>query len=357
MKLFQQTQFALTTTFLLVMSSNGAVLLDDDFDDGDRTDTNLPEESAWYANNAAGSPTLSIVPGALTGNVRMFETNISSRLWIAHFAPAGMPVDLAEGEKLTISTTFTLNNVGTSASRGIRIGLFNFSEEGAMQVTADGFSTGAGAGAPGAFVSGYMMGAQIAQTLAASPLQISKRTDTNNINLLGAAAVYTTLSSGGGEAEAAGFVNGQPYTLEFTAAHGDGWVEITTKFSDTNGWSISHSAIDSTNPYFRFDGFALRPNSVADTADSFVFTRFKAVVEPFAFGLRITSIQPSPEGMTLTWDAIPSVTYQVEASDTLGNDAFWAPLNSVTAMGTSASYTDVDSGFSARRFYRLLQAP
>jgi hypothetical protein len=332
-----------------------AVLVDDSWIDGTRDDTNLPEESAWFANNTLGSPTLTVETGALTGNILMFGTNSSSRLWITHFTEPAMPADLAVGEKLTVSAVFTLANVGTSANRGIRIGLFNFSESGAARVTADGFSTGAGTGAPGAFVSGYMLSAQIAQTLAANPLQISKRTDTNNVNLMGAAGVYTTISSGGQAGP--GFIDGQPYQLDFTAKHGDGWVEITTTFSDTNGWSTSHTATDSLNPYFRFDGFALRPATVEDTANSFTFTRFKAVVEPFAFGLRITSIQPTLEGVTLTWDSTPNRTYHIEVRESLGGEGFWATLGTVVATGTSASFTDVDAAFATQRFYRLVESP
>jgi hypothetical protein len=65
---------------LFATSAFGAVLLDDNWDDGDRTDTNLPDESAWYGSTAFSTATLSASVGALRGNVLMFETNSSSRL-------------------------------------------------------------------------------------------------------------------------------------------------------------------------------------------------------------------------------------------------------------------------------------
>src|SRR6185503_6340317 len=135
------------------------VLIDDDWDDGDRTDTNLPEEAAWYGSTAAGGATLSAVPGALNGLVRVFETNTSSRLWITHFTPAGIPAELSLGDTLKASLVFTATNIATApgTGRGLRIGLFNFSEPGAARVSADGFSTGTGGGAPGANVTGYIV--------------------------------------------------------------------------------------------------------------------------------------------------------------------------------------------------------
>ena len=77
-----------TLSSLAAFYSHSAVLVDDDWSDGDRTNTNLPDDSAWFASSVAGTPTLTSSIGALTGNVRMFETNICSRLWITHFTPA-----------------------------------------------------------------------------------------------------------------------------------------------------------------------------------------------------------------------------------------------------------------------------
>src|SRR5258705_8960592 len=95
------------------LSAHGAVLLDEDWDDGDRTDTNLPEESAWFASSVPGGPTLSTSVGSLTGNVLMFETNTSSRLWITHFTPAGSPGELAMGDTLKVTLLFTAKEIAT----------------------------------------------------------------------------------------------------------------------------------------------------------------------------------------------------------------------------------------------------
>jgi hypothetical protein len=344
--------------FVIVITSwsaHAAVLLDEDWDDGDRTDTNFPEESAWFASSVlATTPTLSASVGSLTGNVLMFETNTSSRLWITHFTPAGTPAELAMGETLKVTMVFSASQVTTNpgTARGLRIGLFNFSEPGASRVSADGFSTGSGGGAPGTNVTGYMLNMNFAQSLVNSPLQIMKRTDLATNNLMGALAVYSSLGTGGGPAGAPGFSNDVPYTMELSVKRLDTSVEITSKFSDTNGWSISHKVVDTSNPTLRFDGFALRPNSVADTAQSFTFTRFK--VEQIPLALRFTSIHfDSPGVLTLTWDSIPNQSYQVEFRDDLEN-GFWNFLGAVIATGESSSIQDPNATW-IQRFYRIVQ--
>jgi len=343
----------------LTASAGAAVLLDDDWRDGDRTETNLPEESAWYASNAAGTPTLSAVTGALIGSVRLFETNAGSRLWITHFTPAGAPVVLGVGETLKITAVFSVNNVATApaTSRALRIGLFNFNEPGAARVSEDGFSTGAGAGAPGVNVTGYAVNANFAQTFTvASPLQIIKRTDLATNNLMGASATFTTLGSGGGDVGTTGFAPGVPYTLEFSVTRQAAAMSVTTRFTNDFGWGLSHTASDATNPNFRFDAFAIRPNSAADTADSFTFTRFKAEVIPFA--LRITGAEfPTLDGLRLTWAALPGMTYRVEWRSSLGDVLEWAVVGTVTADGSSATVNDFDALFEPRRFYRVVQLP
>src|SRR5688572_15384301 len=135
--------FGLVITLIFVSAAHADVLLDDDWDDGDRTDTNLPEEAAWFASSQAGTPTITSEPGVLIGNV--LASGVSgSRLWITHFTPAGTPAELGIGDTLRITLEFSASNIvaASATQRGLRIGLFNFSEPGAARVSADGFSTG-----------------------------------------------------------------------------------------------------------------------------------------------------------------------------------------------------------------------
>src|SRR5262245_41068965 len=349
MKFRTQLASACILTIGLVLPGSSAVFLDEDWDDGDRTDTSLPEESAWFANSVSSTPTLSAAVGALTGNVLMFGTNTSSRLWITHFTPAGTPAELGAGDTLKVTLAFMATNVSTApgTTRGLRIGLFNFSEPGAARVSADGFSTGGGAGAPGANVTGYMLNLNFAQLFTANnPLQMMKRTDLVTNNLMGTTSAYTTLSSGGGMSGTPGFSNDVPYTLEFSVKRNANSVDITTTISDTNGWSITHTASDLNNPTFRFDGLGVRPNGVADTADLFTFKRCRAELVPFQ--LRITSLVfVVPEGADITWDALPEKTYEVYWRAGLAATNSWTLLGSVIAAANSATMRDFDAFFEA----------
>jgi hypothetical protein len=350
---------AVTAISLIGSMGRAAVLLDDDWDDGDRTDTNLPEESAWFASNAISTPTLSAAVGALIGNVRIFETNAGSRLWITHFTPAGVPVELGIGDALKVTAVFTVNNVAAApgTARGLRIGLFNFSEPGAARVSGDGFSTGSGGGAPGVNVTGYGVNMNFAQTITtASPLQIIKRTDLATNNLMGASAVFATLGAGGGASGTPGFASGVPYTFEFSVTRDASGVGILARFKDGAEWSVFHSVTDTANPTFRFDGFAIRPNSAADTADTFTFSRFKVELMPFE--VRIVGAEfPSPEGFKLTWSTLPGRSYRVEWRSNLLDSVEWSPVGSVVADGSTASLSDIEAFFDPRRFYRVVELP
>jgi hypothetical protein len=344
----------------LALSTQAAVLLDDDWDDADRTDTNLPDESAWFGNTVAGGPTLSAATNALTALVRV-DANVSSRLWITHFTPAGSPATLNLGDTLKLTLSFVPRNVTLSSttSRGLRIGLFNFSEPGAARVIADGFSTGAGAGAPGTNVTGYMLNMNFAQTNTInSPLEIMKRTDMTTNNLMGTTAAFQRVgATGGGSVGNPGFSNDVPYTFEFSIRRMTEGSQITTTFADTNGWSMTHSVTDLFDPTFRFDGLAIRPNGVVDTADAFVFTRLK--VETIPYELRIRSARfKTPQVLELQWESLPGKRYEVHWRAGLEPNQSWSLLGAaVDSQGTTTSFDDGDVPFEIQRFYRVFEQP
>jgi hypothetical protein len=288
----------------------------------------------------------------------MFGTNVGSRLWITHFTPAGSPMTLGLGETLKVTLNFRAHNVtaAPATSRGLRLGLFNFSEPGAARVSGDGFSTGAGGGAPGANVTGYLLNMNFAQTFTTSPLQLMKRTDLLTNNLMGASATFTSLGSGGGAAGEGGFRNGVDYTFEFSLRRLDTATQITATFSDADGWSISSTALDISNPTIAFDGFAMRPNGVADTAESFTFTRFKA--ERIPYELKITSVRHDlVEGVIVTWDSRPGFSYQIEGRSSFSEETPWTPLGMTTATGLTTSFSDFLGLFETQQFYRVAEWP
>ena len=55
--------------------------------------------------------------------------------------------------------------------------------------------------------------------------------------------------------------------------------------------------------------------------------------------------------LELRWTASPGITYHVERTSALGEDAAWTTIATVPASGSSASW--IDTNLATQRFYRL----
>lgn len=327
-------RFFLPFIIALRGTSPAQVLLDDTWADATRTDTALPAESAWSASNAAS---LSASVNALTGTA----ANGSSRSWWTHFtANAAAPVPLAEGEALRVTLVFTPDAVAAqNTSRGMRIGLFDFS--GGTRTTADG-SSPAGAG-----VAGYVLNLNMGTTFGvAGPVSIRKRSTVTSTDLMGSAGDFTTLpdGDGGGSAGSPGFLGGAAHTLVWTFARTAAGMEITTAFSRADGWSATHTATDPA-PVPAFDGFALRPASSTQSAGTFTFSRL--LVE------KLNTIPPGPPEIgeppqSVTAPAGDAVQFSVTASGPPALSYQWRKDGAILPGATSPglSLTNVQTGGS-----------
>ncbi len=251
--------------------TSAGVLLNDTWADGSRAEQNLPNQSAWYASSASS---LAASPGAMTGTATS-----SSRMWMTYFAEPASPAQLAVGEALKVTLDFTLQNVVTTpaTSRGLRIGLYNWSEASLARQSADSFSTsGLGDNA-----TGYMLNMNVAQSFTTdNPIQLLERTDLANANLMGSTSQYTSLGSGGGKTDDPAFTAGTPYTLELSIVRSAAdSVDVSAAFS-SSGWSATYKATDSSGAAFAFDTLAIRVNKSTDAAETFTFTRCNVEVVP-----------------------------------------------------------------------------
>lgn len=276
MKHLYQTIPILLAVLQFVMPCSAQVLLDDLWADGSRAEHNLPTESAWFSSDSSGA-SLTAAVGSMTGAIPS-----GSVQWMTYYTAAGSPATLNVGDTLKATAIFTPNGVAAlNANRGLRIGLFNFAS-GGTRVSANGYSTGAGTGAPGANVLGYMLNMNFGDSFGVdAPLQIMERTTTASINLMGASGDYTALSSGPtGSLNDPAFSSGTQYTLEFSVTRtAVDSVDITTRF--VGGLlDISHTATDASGATFAFDNFAIRPAGSAQGATSLVFSEFKVEVVP-----------------------------------------------------------------------------
>lgn len=318
--------------FGLALSSHGTLLVDDSWADGSRNEQNLPAESAWYSSDSSGT-SLTAAIGSITGTVPA-----SSVQWLTYYTAAGTPATLNVGDTLKATAMFTPAGVtAQNANRGLRIGLYNFAS-GGTRVSANGYSTGAGTGAPGANVLGYMLNLNFGSSFGVdTPLQIMERTVVGSINLMGASGDYTTLSSGpAGSLSGSAFSSGTEYTFEFsvtrTAADS---VNITTRFVG-GALDISHTATDASGTTFAFDTFAIRPAASAQTASSFNFARLKVEVLPA--GAVAPSITTQPQSQTVTTGQDATFTVVAEGSVPLCYQWYYN-TNSPLANATNATLT------------------
>ncbi len=263
--------------FGLVVPGYAAVLLDDTWADGTRTNQNLPTQSAWYVSTgpsltaAANSMTLSLG----SGSVQM----------VTYFtASPTNPVQLSVGDKLTATFTLTVNGVAAAnKSVGFRLGLFDFADStlSPKHLSADKFSTSS----QGNGVSGYALFQNMGVTFGKSaPMDIRKHTTLGN-SLLASSDAWTSLGSGPDSTDAfPGFANGTRYVLQMELQRtGTNSLAISTTWSNpAKGVTLTTSVTDNTATNFNFDGIGFRPSGKGSSASKITFHEVKVEVTPAA---------------------------------------------------------------------------
>jgi hypothetical protein len=347
-----------TSSTLLVTTAPGRLILDDIWADGTRTDTSLPDDTAWFANSA---PSLTnYAPGSMTG----IADSGGPRVWLTYFTtnPAA-PVDLAVGEQLKATLVFIPTDVATFAGgtgRGLRVGLFNFAD-GGTRASADGWFVGGSAGS-GTNVTGYLLN-QCFYTVfqVDAPMQLWVRTNLPSGSLMGTLANYLQVGDSGptGYSNAPGFVSGTQYTLEFSAARtAANSVDVSARITG-GGLDLFNSAADAAYACHRFDCFAIRAGSVTDAAASFTFTEFKVEVLPVTPSMRFATGRGELLLINGTFqmhlENVPSTgTVVIEASTNLVR---WVPVFTNTTTTNVLFCPDPQAGNYVRRFYRAIWTP
>jgi hypothetical protein len=179
--------FLILSICLISSISPAVVLLDDAFEDGVRTNTNLPDESGFWASNPADVVTT-------PGNVRLDMAG-SSRRMHTYFAPAGSPVSLSVGQKL-IATIDFIPEVAfvPTTSRNFRMGLFFDPVQMAQDSVGDnGIDNG------WYDATGYSATFGLSNTTTVATARCGKRTATEgSYSLLGSDGAYTYAAGGTG---------------------------------------------------------------------------------------------------------------------------------------------------------------
>jgi pectate lyase len=331
------TSVVATLTVNPPSSGGSAILVDDTWLDGTRTDTVLPDESAWFASSAS---TLNAAVNSLTGTV-----SSSSVTWWTYFTSSEGPATLNVGETLKVTLLFTPDGVNASnGSRGLRIGLFDFTD--GTRKTSDSGSPG------GAAVKGYLLNMNFGQTFGVNnPLEIRERTDAVSSDLMASSGDYTTLSAGGGSSGSPGFSSNVPYIFELSVQRNAASVDITTTFSDGNGWSISHTATDTNNVHASFDCIAIRPDGSDKSATTFAFSRCK--VEITTSGPVPPSILTQPQSQTVSVGE--NAAFNVTATGTPPLSYQWYfNTNTPLANATNATLTVTNAQSSDAGTYSVV---
>jgi hypothetical protein len=270
----------------LAASGYASVLINDTWQDADRTDPASPTysengadsdfdtdlESAWFFGGSGGLT-------ATTGHLIMSNSATASSSYTTYIAPGGASLTLANpGDELKITWAFSNlgANIAQNSGQNMRLALVN----GATRLTADGVP--ADQNFPG-YALFLNMGTITGRT---TPYQLLERTTING-NLLATSANWTS------RANAPGFGNAATgYAYGGTTIYTNVWslklinatdleIGISMSGGNLNGSGfVSVVFTDSTPVALSFDTFALRPSNASTTAEQFDTTLFKVEFIP-----------------------------------------------------------------------------
>jgi hypothetical protein len=234
------------------------VLLDDKFDDGDRTTQSLPGSSRWYYLGGSGS---------MSASNHTLNWNIGSGYASALTYFSAAPIALEVGDTLTASLTLAFDNIGaTSLANSLRIGLFN---SGGTRVSAD---------VPGSRFNptfnnyaGYYGNLNPLST-AANTFSAYRRGNTANQDLFTLSSLY--LSPSGNSVLFQEDTPLQVITRVTRTATGVAW-------SFTIG-GTTIQGIDVGSSYFSFDTLALYVAGPTNTAQNLLLSNINVEVIPEA---------------------------------------------------------------------------
>lgn len=294
------TLFAISFGLFLGSSSFGALLLNDTWADGDRTNTNLPTDSPTWIGQSSGNGSNSVSPGSLnftlpTNSLKVWEYFTSDNSAPDVNQPHNSVTQLGVGSQLTASTSFTLPQGATAASTGknFRVGLFFDPTD--ARVESDTNSDGGGGTAPWTDALGYAVQLPLNSSSSGNnPFQIGKRTASNS-SLIGSGSAYTFAPTGGQAYSLAANTN---YTLQMllnvvsasqldvTVSLLQGSTVLSTYTVSDSGAAFGGTALVGSLPgnnaiYTNFDQLFFRnSDNTQATALSFTNWRVETVPEP-----------------------------------------------------------------------------
>ncbi|HWW75433.1 MAG TPA: immunoglobulin domain-containing protein, partial [Pyrinomonadaceae bacterium] len=287
---------------LLPLIAGAATIVDDTFADGNSTVQNLAGNSIRLFKGRAATVRTDAV-GSVTYD--MTNTGSNSEACWGFFTNSGSPVNLGVGDKITVSTTFSLTGF-TAGGQDIRFGVLNSNGTrnandltGGMNDASFGNDTG------------YALG--FTPSGSGAPFTIYRRKDA--AQLTGANNPFNTFGdfnaiSGTGATTRQTFANATPYTLSYSIER---LTATDTKISvAVTGGALSNlnytATESSSTPVTAFDEFGFRVGGNT-FAQKITFTNWKIDYTP---SLPVITSQPQPSNLTVQVGS--NVTTSVAAS-------------------------------------------
>src|SRR5215212_5234599 len=241
----KQLALALIFTLLLQSAAAAATLVKDTFADANSQNQELSNNSVRIFNGRAGTVR---TDAAGSVNFNLAAAGGSEGFW--GFFADGSPVTLGVGDKLTVSTRFSVQNINaTSLGADLRFGLFDSNGTRTTANTTGGINSPTFADDPGyaARLSGTTGG-------TTPPFTVHRRVSPSATDPLAnvtstTVAEYQALTVNGGSARAP-LANGEPYTFTFNVARTSATAtKVTVNLTDGGSFNLSTTAAEtSTNP-------------------------------------------------------------------------------------------------------------
>jgi hypothetical protein len=281
---------------LTCSTSFSALLLNDTWADADRTNTNLPNDSATWIGQTSGNGTTTVTAGALnfspppSNSLKVWEYFTSDNSAPDANQPHNSVTQLPVGKQLLMSASFQLQGVTATTGKNFRFGLFFDPTD--ARVESDTNSDGGGGTSPWTDATGYAIQLPLSSASNSNPFLIEKRTVSNS-SLLGSSGAYTAAPTGG---QAYSMANNTTYTLQLllnavsasqldvtgTLLQGN-TVLATQTVSDLGstfgGTAVSGALPGNTAIYTKFDQLFFR-NSDNTQASSISFSNWRVELLP-----------------------------------------------------------------------------
>lgn len=257
--------------FLTCGTAYSQLLLDETWADGSRTETNLPNESAFWV----GQPT-QVTMG--TGSLAYSMGTSSEKLW-TYFTADSSPASIGVGQQLVTTIEFIPTGLYSTGSENFRFGVFHDPTD--PQVWADTNDDGGGDGDPWTDSEGYAVQLALSDGVTASDNPyIGKRIDLANSSLLGSSGAYNWVNDDEGANIVA--TSGALTTLEFILDRvgADEMLATFTISDDVNGELSTLQMTDSSGIYTDFDHLFFRFSKAEGSADVIDFKSLNVELVP-----------------------------------------------------------------------------